>query len=87
MKTALLLLAMIAAADGPVPKLTDAQKLEVRNAQIEVLQTKNAYDQAQARLNGVIAKVEQEAKIDPAKFVLRNDLEFAPVEAPKKDTK
>ena len=76
-----------------VPKLTDAQKLEIRTAQVEMFQAKSvlettpqfkAFLAAQENMNQVALKVQREAKVDPSKFQLGQDLNFTAVPQPEK---
>jgi len=69
------------------PHLTDAQKLEIRNAQIAFFQAQaelqaspvyQQFQKAQQHLNETAQKVTKEAGVDPAKFSLGPDLEFTP---------
>ena len=68
-----------------VPVLTDAQKLEIRNAQVEMFQAKSvlettpqfkAFLAAQEKMNEIALRVQREAKVDPTKFQLGQDLNF-----------
>ncbi len=74
--------------DSKPPVLTDAQKLEIREAQVEMFQAKSvlettpqfkAFLAAQEKMNQVALKVQREAHVDPAKFQLGQDLNFTAV--------
>ena len=75
------------------PKLTEAQKLEIRTAQVEFFQAKTnleatpvfkQFESAQAKLNQTVQKVLAESKVDQKEFQLGNDLEFTAVPKPPK---
>ena len=82
------------AQDKPsVPKLTDAQKLEIRNAQVEMFQAKTvlestpqfqAFQRAQSHLNDTSLRIQRESKVDATKWTLGQDLEYTAVPQPKK---
>jgi hypothetical protein len=75
-----------------VPVLTDAQKLEIRTAQVEMFQAKSvlestpqykAFLNAQEKMNEIALRVQREAKVDPSKFQLGQDLNFTAVPQPQ----
>ncbi len=78
------------------PKLTDQQKLEIRSAQVQFYQAKEvleqtpqfkAFQNAQNQLNETALRIQREAKVDPAKFTLGQDLEYITVPDPAKPEK
>lgn len=97
MKPATTVLFLIAAAIGllsqaSLPKLTDAQKLEIRNAQVDFFQAKTAmeatrefqqFQGAQNKLNEIVLRVQKDAKVDQSKYRLEQSLEFSEIPQPK----
>lgn len=74
------------------PTLTDKQKLEIRNAQVDWLNSKQTlealpqYQQfvsQQQKLNEIVARVQRESGADPTKFQLQPTLEFTEIPQPK----
>ena len=87
------LFALFGAADKPAepPKLTEAQKLEIRNAQVDFFSTQSqlqsspqyaAFQKAQRDLESIVQKVLKEVGADPKKFTLQPDLTFTAVPQP-----
>ena len=75
-----------------VPHLTDAQKLTVRNAQVELQRAYIAvsatkpfqdYQAALAGFNAAIEAAEKAENVDGKKWLLNDSLEFVPVEPVK----
>jgi len=76
--------ACLHAQSGP-PKLSDAEKVEIRNAQVEMYNAKArldqsqeaaAFQQAQSHLTDVVNRVLKNEKIDAQKWQLQMDLSF-----------
>lgn len=91
---ALVMCAAFAQSSGP--ELTDAQKLKIRNAQVEFFTAKSNLEQtpqfqqmntAQAKLNDVVQEVMKEAKLSQSDFQLQNDLTLKDIRPPKPEEK
>ncbi len=75
------------------PKLTDVQKLEIREAQVSLYQAKEvlestpqfkAFQEAQNHLNETALRIQRESKVDPKQWTLGQDLEYVAVKPDKK---
>ena len=78
-------------SESKVPKLTDAQKLEIRTEQVAFLQAKDAmestpqfkqFQDAQSKLNQSVQRIMAEAKVNQSEYTLGPDLEFTAVPKP-----
>ena len=77
----------LGAQDHP-PSLTPAEKLEIREAQVQLLSAQQSLEQSPAytavnsardHMNDVLQKVVKDEKVETTKWQLDNDLNFVPV--------
>jgi hypothetical protein len=70
------------------PKLSDSQKLEIQNARVKLFQAKEVLEQtpqfkafqaAQSNLNETALRIQRDSKVDPAKWTLQDNLEYAAI--------
>ena len=84
---AVLLWAAFTRAQESNPKLSEAEKLEIRDAQVDLLNAQQAVQQsqpyqammtAQTTLNDALAKIMKAKNLDPAKYTLDGKLNLVP---------
>ena len=82
------LLAFKLGAQDKAPTLSAAEKLEIREAQVQLLSAQQSLEQSPAytavnsardHMNDVLQKVVKDEKVETTKWQLDNDLNFVPV--------
>lgn len=79
----LILVAGLVAADAPKqPVASEADKLAIRSAQVDVLQAQRVVDQAQLKLQAAVNEAYAHAGVTLAEYGMNDKLEFTPVPKP-----